>query len=76
MEIQPMDEVDQVTALERAAQLRVLQAPAQDRSNHLVSISHFETVMEGAFIHETIAQNICDGVSHAVGMGCGIIDSW
>jgi hypothetical protein len=34
-----------VTALERAAQLRVLQAPAQDRANHLVSIFHFETVM-------------------------------
>jgi len=46
-----MDEVDQVTALERAAQLRVLQAPAQNRTNHLVSIFHFETVMEGAFIH-------------------------
>jgi hypothetical protein len=71
-----LGKIDQVATLERDTQLRVPQTSAEDRANHLVGIVHFKTGIESSFIHDTIAQYVCDGISHAVVTCLRIVDLW
>ena len=66
MENKPLVEVDQVTAPECSAKDRVLQPAPQNVIDHLVSVFHFETVLEHALIHNAVSQDVSDRVSYSI----------
>jgi YVTN family beta-propeller protein len=73
---QPFSKIDQMAALQRGTQFPVLQPSAEDIEDYLLSIFHFETVCERAFMRRPIAKNVCDRVAYAVAVRCRIEDLW
>jgi len=65
-----------MTTIECDAQLRVLETAAQNRANNFFGVVHFETGIEGPFVDNTIAQNVCDSISYAIGACRRVIDPW
>lgn len=70
----PIDEIDQMAALERCAELGAFEAPAQNLTNYFISIFHFEATLERTLIGEPITKYVGGCVSHSVSMGGGIKD--
>jgi hypothetical protein len=71
-----LGKIDYVAPLQRRTQLRILETTAQDCGNYFVGVIHFEASVERTLIHNAVAKDTCDGVSHTIDAGPWVVNLW